>query len=122
MVDRTETREPDFGGAEERAAEIDGAESPDAILENQPADEPTRTAGEAVREVVRDHPVAGAMGALTGAIGGTIVGGAPGTVVGAATGAARGVVVAEAARKIGKRLETANLLQPDDEGAEAAPR
>ena len=121
MHDDDETRAPDFGRAEERVAEIDGSESPDSILERQPAEEPEQTAGETVRQVVRDHPVAGAVGALTGAIGGTIVGGVPGTVVGAATGAARGVVVAEAARKLGERLESANLLEPADD-AEAASR
>ena len=122
MEDRTETREPDFGAAEDRVADIDGTESPDSILDSGAADEPDRTPAEAIREVVRDHPVAGAMGALTGAIGGTIVAGAPGTVVGAATGAARGVVVAEAAKKIGERLESANLLDPEDNGAIARAR
>jgi hypothetical protein len=113
--------EPDFGRVDERAEDLrepdpmrdDEQLVPDWIGETEIASSASGTI-ETVGAIVRDHPVAGAAGALTGAITGTAMGGPPGTVVGAAAGAARGVVVAEALKKVGEKLEEANILQPDD--------
>jgi hypothetical protein len=126
----SEIREPDFTRVEQQAASLHedipaGGNGRDTRGEaTGPSDEaaggssdvPDRTATEKVGDVVRNHPVAGAVGALTGAATGTILGGAPGTIVGAATGAARGVVVAEAVQKVTERLEDVNLLEPGEDG------
>ena len=114
---------PDFGRVDERADELredDPVRQREADLEwlggTDNNDGPP--IGDRVREVVKDHPVAGAAGALTGAVTGTMMGGAPGTVVGAAAGAARGVVVAEGIKKVGEKLQEEHLLDRGGRGAE----
>ena len=101
--------QPDFDRAERHARSLDGED--DSVRQAAQADPPDKRepAGvEKVGQVIRDHPVAGTVGALTGAATGTLVAGPAGAVVGAVTGAARGVVAGAAVDEIKDKL--------DDEG------
>ena len=104
---------PDFDRAERHARSLDGED--DSVREAAEADPPEdapKSGADKVREVVAKHPVAGTVGALTGAATGTVVAGPAGTVIGAATGAARGVVVGEALEQVGRKLHLDEEREP----------
>ena len=93
---------PDFDRAERHARELDGEDD----SRRRAAEEPIEPESEDVVETaIKEHKVAGTVGAVTGALTGTVLGGPPGTVVGAVTGAVRGVVAAEAFDRVKERLE-----------------
>ena len=97
---------PDFDRAERHARELDGEDdsvrrAAEAPVET-PADGPP---ADIVETAVKEHKMAGTVGAVTGAVAGTVLGGPPGGVIGAATGAVRGVLAGELVDRVKERLE-----------------
>lgn len=97
---------PDFDRAERHARELDGEDDSVRRAAEEPPEHTSDDApGDMVETAVKDHKVAGTVGAVTGAVTGTVLGGPPGGVIGAATGAVRGVIAGEAFDRVKERLE-----------------
>ena len=97
---------PDFDRAERHARELDGEDDSTRRAAEEPVDSATDgPPGDIVETAVKEHKVAGTVGAVTGAVAGTVLGGPPGGVVGAATGAVRGVLAGEVMDRVKDRLE-----------------
>jgi hypothetical protein len=104
---------PDFDRAERHARELDGEDDSTRRAAEEPVEAaPDRPRGDIVETAVKEHKVAGTVGAVTGAVTGTVLGGPPGGVIGAATGAVRGVIAGEAFDRVKERLEDDDPASP----------
>ena len=113
-ADRDDTLvNPDFDRAERHARELDGEDDSTRRAAEEPVEtDPGGPPGDIVETAVKDHKVAGTVGAVTGAVTGTVLGGPPGGVIGAATGAVRGVIAGEAFDRVKERLEDDDPASP----------